>query len=167
MKTPIYWTQNKFPGRIAIVPRPRGGDWLEDEILSFKQSGIDVIVSLIEKQEEIDLGLEPEKEVAEANGLLFFSFPIVDRNVPTSKEKTLEFLLKLERLLKIGKNIGIHCRQSVGRSALIAAGLFSLFGISPENAFQQLSIARGLPMPETEEQKEWIEEFAAELVLSV
>ena len=143
MKAQIYWTENKFPGRIAIVARPRGGDWLEDEIAGFKQAGIDVIVSLLEKAEEIDLNLEREKEIASANGLQFFSFPIVDRSFPNSKAETVEFLLRLKNLLKSGKNIGIHCRQSVGRAALIAAGLFALFGIEPEKALRQLSVARG------------------------
>lgn len=167
MNTPIYWTENEFPGRIAIVARPRGGDWLEDEIAAFKQAGIDVIISLLEKAEEIDLDLEREKEIAAERGLQFFSFPIVDRGVPNSKTETLEFLLRLKNLLESGKNIGIHCRQSVGRSALIAAGLFAFFGIEPEKAFRQLSIARGLTVPETAEQKKWLENFASELALSV
>ena len=77
----------------------------------------------------------------------------------------LEFLEKLRSELGAGKNVAVHCRQGIGRSGLVAASLLSLSGIDPATAFQQVSAARGLPVPETPEQKRWVtrlaEEFAA------
>jgi hypothetical protein len=32
MRPLIYWINTPWPGRLAIVPRPRGGDWLEEEV---------------------------------------------------------------------------------------------------------------------------------------
>jgi hypothetical protein len=32
MKAAIYWIAPVPSGRLAIIPRPRGGDWLEDEV---------------------------------------------------------------------------------------------------------------------------------------
>jgi predicted protein tyrosine phosphatase len=66
-------------------------------------------------------------------------------------------LLKdLSRLLASGKNIGVHCRQGIGRSALITTSLLVLSGLSPELAFQRVGAARGCEVPETPEQRDWV-----------
>ena len=44
----VFWTKEKYPGRIALVPRPRGGEWLEDEAAAWSDAGLDVIVSMLE-----------------------------------------------------------------------------------------------------------------------
>lgn len=149
-----------MPGRIAIVPRPRGGDWLEDEVVAWAQSGLDVIVSLLEEDEAAELGLSREGELCRAAGLSFISFPIVDRSVPASRNEVFDLVNRLEKLLMEGKNIGIHCRQSVGRSSLIAASVMVALGMKPRDAFEQIAEARGCPVPETPQQLEWVMAFA-------
>jgi hypothetical protein len=47
---------------------------------------------------------------------------------------------------------------------LLAACLLVSTGLSPEAAFGQLTQARGCPVPETSEQRQWVEGFAPELV---
>ena len=37
------------------MPKPRGNDWLEDEIKGLKSLGYNLVVSFLEKSEEIDL----------------------------------------------------------------------------------------------------------------
>ena len=34
-----FWIETGNAMRLAIVPRPRGGDWLEDEAISMKNAG--------------------------------------------------------------------------------------------------------------------------------
>ncbi len=165
MKAQVYWTTEKYPGSLAIVARPRGGDWLEDEALAWSQAGLAVIVSLLEADEAADLDLLLEEEACQEQGLLFFSFPITDRSVPKPSQSVVPLLTKLQRLLTEGKTIGIHCRQSIGRASLVTACVMVLFGQTPDEAFAQLSIVRGLPVPETTEQREWVEKFAEELSL--
>lgn len=156
MKATIYWIENQWPGKLAIIPRPRGGDWLEDELRALRQDGLDVVVSLLETDEAADLGLEKEGESSRAVGLEFISFPIVDRSIPASDTATAQLLEGLRRLLIAGKNVGIHCRQGIGRSALIASALLVLDGMSPASAFQQVGNARGLTVPETQQQSNWV-----------
>src|SRR5256885_568555 len=79
MRTELTWIEGPWPGRLAIMPRPRGGDWLEDEIQSWRQSGVDVIISLLTREEQTELSLADEEELCRANGMEFVSFPIVDR----------------------------------------------------------------------------------------
>jgi hypothetical protein len=34
MEVDIYWINIPGDGKLGIIPRPRGGDWLEDEIIT-------------------------------------------------------------------------------------------------------------------------------------
>lgn len=163
MKTALYWIDGAWPGKVAIVPRPRGGDWLEDEVQAWRQAGLEVIVSLLTREESVDLDLAQEEELSQARGIQFIGFPIPDRGVPLSRRGTLELLGEVHQLLVKGKNVGIHCRQGIGRSAVVAACLLVFLGIEPEVAFQQISAARGCPIPETVEQRKWVIAFAREL----
>lgn len=156
MKATVYWIESNWRGKLAIIPRPRGGDWLEDEVAAWKEVGLDVIVSLLEADEAADLDLQREGELSQAAGLEFISFPIVDRNIPASHVDTLVLLHRLTRLLAGGKNIGVHCRQGIGRSALIASSLLVLSGLPSELAFHRVGAARGCVVPETSEQREWV-----------
>ena len=160
MRTELYWIEGPWQGRLAILPRPRGGDWLEDEVRGWRAVGVDGIVSLLTSDEVTDLDLAQEGCLCQAQGIDFWQFPIIDRSVPTSRKATLEFVKKLAKLLAEGKSIAIHCRQGIGRSALMAACLLVLFGIVPEAAFQRVSEGRGCSVPETSEQRQWLMEFA-------
>lgn len=160
----VFWTKEKYPGRIALVPRPRGGEWLEDEAAGWANAGLDVIVSMLDAEEIQSFDLERESEFCEANGIEFISFPVTDRSVPKLNQTLYQLIDKLKTSLSEGKNIGIHCRQSIGRAPLLAAILMTSYNIEPAEAFRQLSLARGIEVPETAEQKEWIEKFAEESV---
>jgi protein-tyrosine phosphatase len=159
MRTELYWIEAPWQGKLAILPRPRGGDWLEDEVRGWRAAGVDVVVSLLTSDEVADFDLAQEGSLCEAHGIDFRPFPIVDRSVPASRKATLDFVKKLAKLLMDGKSIAIHCRQGIGRSALIAASLLVLGGIAPEAAFQRVSEGRGCSVPETSEQRQWLMEF--------
>ena len=161
MAESVYWIAGTWPGRLAIVARPRGGEWLADEIHRWQQAGIDVIVSLLTRAELAELHLQQERHHAEQAGLRFLAFPILDRSIPSSVWETRRLVEQLDRLLVQGKKIGIHCRQSVGRSALLAASLLVHAGINADEAFHRIEIARGCTVPETAEQREWVEQFTS------
>jgi protein-tyrosine phosphatase len=152
-----FWIKGVEPGKLAIVPRPRGADWLEDEVRSWTRSGLNVIVSLLTPDEEAEFNLEGEAAQSRAVGLEFIAFPIPDRGVPRSRRDALRFLAALQDRLAVGIAVGIHCRQGIGRSALIAASLLALAGVPPSPAFDRIGEARGRTVPETQEQREWVE----------
>jgi protein-tyrosine phosphatase len=59
-----------------------------------------------------------------------------------------------------GKAVAIHCRQGVGRSALVAACVLASLGERPDGALERVARARGCPVPDTAEQREWVLRFA-------
>ncbi len=167
MNAELYWIEGPWPGQLAILPRPRGGEWLESEIHSWQQAGLDVVVSLLTSDEVARLGLTEEERLCQGYGLQFLSFPIVDRSVPSSRAATFEFIRRLGKALAEGKIVAIHCRQGIGRSALIAACLLVSAGGDAETALQSVSAARGCPVPETLEQRQWTFEFRRVVVTSL
>jgi protein-tyrosine phosphatase len=157
----IYWIEGPWPGRLAIVARPRGDDWLKDDVRQWKRDGIDAVVSLLMPQEAAELSLEAEQQLVETNGIRFYSLPITDRGVPPLSGEVQTLIASLAQQLSAGKTIAIHCRHGIGRSALLAAGLLVQSGINPETAFSQIETARGRSVPDTVEQRAWVERFAA------
>jgi len=151
-----YQTKGPWRGQLAIVPRPRGGEWLEDEVRAWKDDGFDLVVSLLTGDELRELDLTREAELSRAHGLQFCEFPIPDLGVPYSLAAAQELIDKLNASLAAGKKVAIHCRQGIGRSGLIAASLLAVSGVDPETAFREVSAARGLPVPETSEQRDWV-----------
>ena len=78
MEAKVFWVAGPWRGRLGILPRPRGGDWLGDETTAWREAGIDMVVSLLEPEEEAQLVLEGEAAAAAASGIDFRPFPIPD-----------------------------------------------------------------------------------------
>jgi hypothetical protein len=167
MRTTLFWIEGPWPGRLAIVPRPRGGDWLEDELRAWQESGLDIVVSLLTPAEVTELDLGKEGAWCQAYGIQFYAFPIADLGVPVSRKASVDLISKLDKALSEGKNIAVHCRQSIGRSGLLAACLLIGSGAAPETAFERVSAARGCPVPETIEQREWVHTLSTELLVAL
>ena len=165
MTPDLFWIPGPWPGRLAITNRPRGGDWLEDEIRGWRDAGVEVVVSLLEGDEERDLQLREEGRLAEAAGIDFISFPIPDRGVPGSLHEAASMLRRLTRALAEGKSVAVHCRQGIGRSALIAAGMLVASGMDARGALDMISSARGIKVPETAEQRRWVEQVLTDYLL--
>lgn len=163
MQVKIYWIDKVILGKLGIMPRPRGGDWLEDEIISLKMSEVDAVVSLLEREEIEELDITEEEFICKTKNIEYYSFPIPDRNIPSSEKETLDFASLLVNLLKGGKNIVIHCRQGVGRSALVAAAVMILCGISTSDAFQKIEAGRGCSVPDTPQQRDWVFQLAEKI----
>jgi protein-tyrosine phosphatase len=157
----LHWINGPWPGRLAVAARPRGGDWLADEVASWKRQGVGAVLSLLTPQEEKDLELAEEAGLMELEGLIFSSFPIPDRQVPNSQSDIASLLEKASHTLANGSNLVIHCRQGLGRSGLVAACLLATAGLSPGAAVEMVSAARGVEIPETKEQRDWIDRYAA------
>jgi protein-tyrosine phosphatase len=160
MRSEIFWIERTRKGLLSIMPRPRGGDWLDVEVQSLAGAGVNVLVSLLTADEVADLELQDEERLCDDRGIRFISFPIADRGIPASIAEAYRLVDILLQELRDGRNIGIHCRMGIGRSALIIACVLKSQGIRVDRAFAMISRARGFSVPDTEEQKEWVKGFA-------
>jgi protein-tyrosine phosphatase len=156
VSTELRWVGGPWKGKLAIAPRPRGGDWLEDEIEAWCRLGITTVVSLLTPEEESELGLMEESAVAQSHGLGFLSLPIPDREVPASESEVTAMLVRLHGILGSGGSAVIHCRQGVGRAGLLASCLLIYEGNQPLESIRAVSQARGVEVPETSGQRAWV-----------
>ena len=156
MKSTIYPITAAAPHRVAIVARPRGGDWLWDELKALSMEGIDVLVSMLTEEEAKELGLERESEDCEAAAIKFVSLPIPDRSVPSSRDDFLRGIEQLAEMVREGRFIGVHCRASTGRSSVLAVSVLVRLGWDPNEAFDAVESARGCSIPDTPEQRQWV-----------
>jgi len=145
-----------WPGKLFVSSRPRGGDWLSDETKRWRQSGIQTVLSLLTQEEESELGILDESGEAAKQGMKFISFPIPDRGIPGSSTAAIEMLEEVHNELQRGKSVLVHCRQGIGRAGMIAASLLVLDGTEPGAAIVEVSNARGVTVPETADQEQWI-----------
>jgi protein tyrosine/serine phosphatase len=160
MRAQVYWIEGPLKGRLAILGRPRAGDWLRDEICGWATENINVVVSLLEPEEVLELELDAEGDLCRERGIEFFSFPIPDRGVPASIPNTAELARRLITKIGEGQSVAIHCRAGIGRSALIAACVLVCAGIDVGTVFDQIAAARRQKVPDTDDQIGWLHQFA-------
>ena len=163
--TELFRIPTSYPGRLAVAPRPRGGDWLGDEMRGWHEAGIDVVVSLMTPDEMAEFDLEGEAAAGAAHGVRYLAFPVADRDVPASRAAFRDLVSEVVRELSAGRNVAVHCRQGIGRAGLVAAGVLIAAGLDPDAAVARVSTARGRPVPETPAQRRWLDEFADEVVV--
>ena len=157
----IFWIEGNPPTSLAIVLCPLEGDGLEDELFEMKCDGIETLVSLLEQDEADMLGLGEEGHLAEKIGLRFLSHPIPDVHVPANTADFQAFVADLADRLRAGEHIGVHCRGSIGRATVTAACTLIQLGWIPKDALAAIEAARGLSVPDTREQEDWILRYKA------
>jgi protein-tyrosine phosphatase len=155
----IYWIDGVSSGRLAIMARPRAGDWLDDEIANWAVEGVRAVVRLLERDEIEDLDLGGEATACLSHGIELIDFPIPDRGVPSSRNDTIALARVLAGRLSRGQGVAVHCRAGIGRSSLIAACTMRCLGMNVAKAFDLITKARGLPVPDTEDQRRWAVSF--------
>jgi protein-tyrosine phosphatase len=155
----LYWIAAARPLRLAIVARPRGHDWLAEEVAALSRDGINTLVSMLTAEEIVELGLADEEKLCKESGVQFFNFPIEDRSLP-DKNKIPTMLNVLAEEVKAGKGVGFHCRAGIGRSSMMAALVLAQLGWKPEAAFAAISESRGCKVPDTPEQEQWVCNFS-------
>jgi protein-tyrosine phosphatase len=154
----LHWIEMR--GRLAIMARPRAGDWLEVDVAGWKTAGVDLVVSLLEREEVSELGLQQEAGLCRTSGIEFISFPIPDRGVPDIRQ-TLGIGRSIASTIADGRSVAVHCRAGIGRSSIIAACAMICSGIPASEALTLIGAARGVMVPDTEEQRDWIIAFDA------
>ena len=164
LATTIFKIPVSGSGSLAITTRPRGGDWLDDDIGSLRRHGIDVLVSLLGIDEAHELGLADESRACSAAGIEFLQVPVPDFGTPQDPVEFIQKTRDLVALLHGGKSVAVHCRQGIGRSGLLAVSVLVQTGVPLAAAIDVVSRARGVSVPEAPAQLEWLHEHEHELL---
>ena len=159
----VHWVGLPGPRMLAFGARPRAGEWLEEEIAGYGLLGFRHLVSLLETHEVAELGLQSEAALCLARGIGFHELPIADRGVPADRSRAHALFTELTHRIRSAEPVYIHCRAGIGRSSLVAAGVLTHLGIGATQALSLLRKARGLAVPDTDAQRQWIEVYAARL----
>jgi len=159
----IYWLDNLKKGNLGMMARPKGNDWLNDEIKKLSFKGVNTVISLLEKHEEEELELEKEKTFCERYDIEFINFPIQDRDVPKNSKSFIKLINGIDKSLQENKKIVVHCRMGIGRTSVVVAGGLIKNNFEPIYVFDYLSKIRTLSVPDTNAQVEWIERIKTHL----
>jgi protein-tyrosine phosphatase len=139
------------------MARPRGGEWLEDEMTALREVGADVLVCTLTASEMRELDLTEEPIAAQNAGIRFVALPTPDRSIP-ELQPFRELIEELAKELRDGRHIVAHCRMGIGRSSMVVAALLMDTGMAPKDAWMAIRKARGMEVPDTPEQRTWVEE---------
>ncbi len=161
MECKVFWLEQPAHPRLGIMPCPLGGKRLEDEVASLKRQGTDVLVSMLTEEETEELELQDEADYCTRNAIEFVSYPVPDHEIPVDYEAFASFVKLLSDRLAEGKGVAIHCFAGIGRSGLAASCVLVAQGMSPAKAIRVLSTARGVSIPYTDDQENYIADFAA------
>lgn len=157
----VHWIGLDTPGRLGISRKPEGGEALDRQMARLAHGMVDHVVSLLEPDEAADLGLADEAAAAERNGVGFYNFPITDHGVPADVVHYRRVAHAIDRRLKAGQAIVVHCRAGLGRAPSLAIAALIEGGMNVDEAILRVGKARGRPVPETDEQLAFLRAFAA------
>ena len=158
MQAEVYKIGSIGRGFFAVMGRPYLDPGEAASLANIARLGIHQVVSLLEASEARNMGLEEEYQETRALGLGYSSFPIPDMGIPNSMTDFATVTRRLVRQVDSGVNTLVHCYAGVGRSGLFAAGMLLHVGLDAEQAFAHVSKMRGLKVPETPEQRNWLVE---------
>jgi protein-tyrosine phosphatase len=158
MRPTLFLIEQPDAGQLSTMAKPRGGEWLSDEMTALRTAGVDILVCALTPTELHDVDLVAEPDEARNAGLEFVPLPIPDRGVPDPRT-VLADLQRLAARLRAGAHIVTHCRAGIGRSSLLAAGILVLNGLDPEVVWHRIEQARGLPVPDTQAQRLWLDDL--------
>lgn len=156
----LYPISRSGPGRLWTMAAPEGDDRLEEQIELLRDAGVTTLVSLLDEREAAGLGLADERVLAGRAGVRFVQLPTSDFGVP-KRDAALAVARELRDELLAGKGVAIHCRAGIGRSSLLAAVVLRLEGVRPAEAWATIGRARGVRVPETQAQRDFLEDLDA------
>ncbi len=156
----LYWVDQPFEGRLAVSARPGGWEEMSESAAGWRTSGLDVIVSMLERDEADDLGLTEQAEICRAAGIHYINCPVPDHGTPEDEEAVLAAVDQALGHLNQGKRVAAHCFAGIGRSPLFVACVLVRHGVPVDVAWNRLNAARGMRLPDTLAQQRWVSNFA-------
>ena len=153
----IFCLKTNVSGQVHLMPAPPAKA-LNEVCQQLVERDVSLLVSLLADEDIRSLALQDEPVTAAGQGLEFTHFPIVDFGLPEPvafRVLVSELCAALER----GTSIAIHCRAGIGRTGTLASCILKGLGHPSEDAMQRVVAARGVTIPDTEAQRQFIQQF--------
>ncbi len=139
-------------GRLGITFAPGkktsssfGGDWDRDLDSDLDRLagryGVDVLVSLVEARELVDLGIPDLVAAAEGRGIAVLRLPIPDGGTADAGPAR-QIVQAAASLARSGRHVVFHCRGGLGRAGTLAACTLVHLGATPDEAIAEVRRAR-------------------------
>ncbi len=122
-------------------------------------AGIRQVVSLLETQEANRLDLAREALWCQNAGMDFTHLPVTDHHTPPDINTFARQAEACHRALQAGHDVAVHCFAGIGRTGLLAAAILMREGLGVDQALLRLTRARGVRMPETRSQIQWLHHY--------
>ena len=158
----MYAIDRVGQGRLWTLPAPQGGERLPDQLDALRRAGVNTLVSLLDDREADALGLADEVAEAGRQGIRFVRLPTSDFGAPDAAD-ALAVARGVRDALLAGRGVAIHCRAGIGRSSVLAAVVLRLEGVRPAEAWAIIGRARGVRVPETQAQRDFLDDLDASL----
>ena len=124
-----------------------------------KAMGVTDVLSMLPVEEAADLGMSQEAEHCASNKIRFRSYPIKDFGLPDPSHFA-DLIRDVKESLEAGHHLAVHCRAGIGRSGMVAACTLIALGATAQTAVTLTARARGVSIPDTVEQGNFIASFA-------
>lgn len=138
-----------IPEKLSGMPQPQ-----TEDLSSLYARGIRAIVSLLEDR----IGLDAYK----TQGFETLWVPVEDDKAPTAAQ-VHELVKFVDLQLSQDRPVAIHCKGGRGRTGTMLAGYLIAKGASYESAMNQIEKVQPNAIRQ-EAQKQFLKEFAAELI---
>jgi len=165
----------RTPGKVGITIAPgkhsvslhSSGRWERDlgkdlEALA-NEWKTHVLLCLLESRDLRRLQIPDLVKRAAVHGVELISFPIRDGSVPRDTASVRGLVATMGHHTREGKNVVVQCEGGLGRSGIIAGCYLAAEGFNVRDVFEMLHRTRGQNCPETEEQRQFIRDFAREV----
>ena len=139
----------------------RSGPWkrdLEADLFRIRSEGFEVVVTLIEAHEFVQLQVEEMHEGAvEEAEMKWIWVPIVDGDVPT--EANDDGLNEVLNSMLSGESVFVHCKGGLGRAGTVSAWLLTHYGRTAQEAISEVRGVRNGAL-ENQRQENWVSAHA-------
>jgi len=140
-------------GKLAGTPRPGIFHDIDYDLKALQRVGVNCLITLTER--------EPEIEDMQRYGIENIWSPIPDM-APPLLTQAVDICLRIDRALRQGKTLAVHCRAGLGRTGTVLAAYLIWKGSDALTALE--SVRRVEPRwVQSEEQVKFLEQFATAL----
>lgn len=170
-----YWV---VPGRLLVGEHPGSKSRADamDRMRRFLAAGVTCFVDLTDPSEVPSYEALLPFATLDGRRVQYLREPIPDHGVPAGREVMARVLAMIDDALAADHVVYVHCRAGIGRSATVAGCWLASHRVRVDDdplerlheLWQQSARSRSWPtVPETEEQADFVKEWAAELVCGI